>query len=389
MKDAKPCTPTAPGTPDLNFASDNAGPVHPAIMAALTGANHGRALPYGADPWTSRATDAIRDLLDAPRAEVLLVPTGIAANALALATLTPPWGRVFCGETAHIEMDEGGALGLASGGAETALVPAPHGRMTPEALAARIAAEPPARRGTVSITQVTEAGTVYALDDLAALGAVARDRGLPVHIDGARWSNAAAALGCTPAEMIRATGAAALSFGASKAGAMGAEAVVLLGPSPDLAEAARMRRQRMGLTLSKHRYLAAQILAWLEGGLWRDMALAANAAAARLAEGLAALPDVALEHPTEANMVFVRAPRALLRGLRAAGVGFYLQDLPEPPLDDGPDDAALTARFVCDWATDAARVDALLALAEELAQEHAQELAQDMARDPAAQAPAK
>ncbi|MEE4120005.1 MAG: beta-eliminating lyase-related protein [Paracoccaceae bacterium] len=347
---------------DLCFASDNAGPVHPAILDALTQANRGRAMPYGADDWTARALAAVRETFEAPRAEVLLVPTGIAANALALATLTRPWSRVFCTDIAHVELDEAGALGLASGGAETALVPSVHGRMTDEALAARVAAEPEARRGAVSVTQLTEAGTVYTLDALAALGEVARAHGLPLHLDGARWSNAVVALGCTPDELVRAAGAAALSLGASKAGAMGVEAVVLLDPPPGLADEARLRRQRMGLTVSKHRYLAAQLVAWLEGGLWRDMAEAANAAGLRLAHGLAANPAVTLDHPAEGNMVFARLPCALHRRLQAAGAVYYPSDLPEPDLDSGADDAPLGARFVCDWATGEGRVDALLAV---------------------------
>lgn len=346
---------------DLCFASDNAGPVHPAILDALAEANAGRAMPYGADARTARAVAAVRALFEAPRAEVLLVPTGIAANALALAVLVQPWHRVFCSGVAHIEVDEAGALGLASGGAETALVPARHGRMAADALAARIAAEPAERRGAVSVTQATEAGTVHDLDALAALAEVARAHGLPLHLDGARWSNAVAALGCSPAEMLRAAGAQAVSLGASKAGAMGVEAVVLVDPPAGLAEQARIRSQRMGLTLSKHRYLAAQLVAWLEGGLWREMAEAANAAAARLAAGLAAHPQVALDHPVEANIVFARFPRWLHRRLHAAGATYYLSDMPEPDLDTGPDDAELGARFVCDWATDPARVDALLA----------------------------
>ncbi len=347
-------------TVDLNFASDNAGPVHPAIIAALVEANEGRAAPYGADEWTARAVAAVRSLFEAPRAEVLLVPTGIAANALALSVLARPWSRVFCSDIAHIELDEAGALGLASGGAETALVPAPHGRMDAASLAARIAAEPEGRRCAVSITQVSVAGTVYGLDALADLARVAAGYGLPVHLDGARWSNAVAALGCSPAELVRAAGASAMSLGASKAGAMGVEAVVLFDPEAGLAAEARLRRQRMGLTLSKHRYLAAQLVAWLEGDLWRDMAEASNAAAARLAAGLEAHPEVALDHPVEANMVFARFPRRLHHRLRAAGARCSASDLPDPDFEAGPDGETLGARLVCDWATGRSRVDALL-----------------------------
>lgn len=347
------------GTPVLNFASDNAGPVHPRVMAALTEANSGHAMPYGADGWTERAVDAVRAVFEAPRAEVLLVPTGIAANALALATLVPPWGRVFCTDIAHIERDETGALGAASGGAEPALVPSAHGRMTPEALAARIAEEPAARRGAVSVTQVTEAGTLYRPEEVAALAEVARARGLPVHMDGARWSNAAAALGRSPAEMTWRAGVDVLSLGGTKAGLMGAEAVVFF--APERAAQARLRRARMGLCLSKQRYLGAQIAAWLEDGLWREVAQRANAAAARLAEGLAGRAGVTLDHPADANMVFARFPRSLHRRLHEAGAVYYPADLPEPDLLYGDAATPLGARLVCDWTADAARIDALLA----------------------------
>jgi threonine aldolase len=328
-------------------------------MAALAEANRGHAMPYGADPWTARAVAAVRAVFEAPQAEVLLVPTGIAANALALAALVPPWGRVFCTDIAHIERDETGALGAASGGAEPALVPSVHGRMSPDALAARLGVEPAARRGAVSITQATEAGTLYRPEEVAALAQVARAHALPVHMDGARWSNAAAALGCTPADMTWRAGVDVLSLGATKAGLVGAEAVVFFEPAH--AAQARLRRSRMGLCLSKQRYMAAQVAAWLEDGLWREIAGAANAAGARLAAGLAAHPDIALDHPAEANIVFARFPRALHRRLHAAGAVYYLSDMPEPDCATGDPAAALGARFVCDWTADAARIDALLA----------------------------
>lgn len=346
--------------PALNFASDNAGPVHPAILDALLAANAGHAMPYGGDPWTERAVAGIREVFEAPEAEVLLVPTGIAANAVALASLVSPWGRVFCAEAAHIEMDEAGALPLASGGAETAPIPAPHGRLSVAALAARIETEPRERRGALSLTQVTEAGTLYRLGEIAALSDLAQHHGMPVHMDGARWANAVAALGCSPAEMTWRAGIGALSLGGTKNGLMAAEAVVFFDPSH--AASAAIRRQRMGLTLSKHRFLAAQIAAAMQGDLWHGMAASANAAGARLAKGLQQIPEVTLLHPVEANMLFFKASRSFHRRLQGAGVQYYLQHTPEGVLGDGPEDESLPARMVCDWSADEDRVDALLSL---------------------------
>jgi threonine aldolase len=344
----------------LDFTSDNAGPVHPAVMDALVAANAGHAASYGADALTARALAAIRARFEAPEAEVLLVPTGIAANALLLGALARPWQRVFCSEIAHVERDEAGAVTHASGGAQTALVPQADGRMDPAALAARIAAEPAEARGPVTLTQATEAGTLYRPEGVAEIAEVARGHGCALHMDGARLANAVAALGCTPAEVTWRAGVDALSLGGTKNGLMGVEAAVLFRPA--LAPALPLQRTRMGAGLSKHRFLAAQMLAALADGLWLDMAARANAAAARLAAGLAGRAGVTLAHPAEANIVFARLRRADHRRLRAAGARYMLWDMPEPALDDGPDDEALLARFVCDWTADAARVDALLDL---------------------------
>lgn len=331
------------------FASDNGGPVHPRIMAALAEANEGHAMPYGACPWTARAVAAVREAFGAPEAEVRLVPTGTSANALLLGSLTEPWRRVFCSDIAHVHMDEMGAVAFYGGGAELGLVPQSHGRIAPDALDARIAAEPEGRRGPVSVTQVTEAGTVYDLDTLCGIAGVAERHGLPLHIDGARFANACAALGVGAADMAQ--GAAAVSFGGTKNGAMGVEAAVLLDPSraPSLAA----RRHRGGHLFSKHRYLAAQIAASLEDGLWLEMAAAANARMARLAEGLRRLNHVEILHPVDANILFARWPDALHDRLAAEGALYYRM-----PAGDGRD----TARLVCDWSVDEAAIDRFLSL---------------------------
>ncbi|MEM9250343.1 MAG: beta-eliminating lyase-related protein [Pseudomonadota bacterium] len=357
----------AAATPHLNFASDNAGPVHPRIMEALAAANTGHALPYGADPWTASAIEAIRRVFEAPQAEVILVPSGIGANALALSCCVQPESRVFCSQIAHIEVDEQGAVTLASGGAQLELIAHDHGRMKARHLTERLRTMPPAARGALSLTQVTEAGTIYPLDDILALTRIARDHGLPVHMDGARWSNAVVALGCHPGDMTWRAGVDVLSLGGTKAGLMGAEAVVFF--DPDLARTAKAQQLRMGLNLSKQRFLGAQLAAWLEGGpqtgLWHALAAEANAAAATLAAGLSTLRGVDLVHPVEANMVFARLPRSMHHDLRRAGAAYMLTDQSaEPqsaePQSVGSDSEPIGCRLVCDWSTTTDRIDALL-----------------------------
>ena len=331
------------------YASDNAGPVHPKVMAALERANAGHAMPYGACDWTAAAVALLREVFEAPEAGVHLVPTGTSANALALSSLTEPWRRTFCSDIAHVHEDEMGACSFYSGGAELGLVPQTDGRMAPADLAARIDGEDADRHGPVTVTQVTERGTVYPLETLAALAGVAQARGLPVHMDGARFANAVAALGCTAAEMTR--GIAAVSFGGTKNGCMGVEAVVRL--DPEAGASLPHRRQRGGHTFSKHRYLAAQLVGYLEDGTWLETAAQANAKAARLAAALAAHPDVEVLHPVEANMIFARWPRALHDRLQGAGAVYYTYPA-------GPDDARPMARLVCDWSVDDGETDNFL-----------------------------
>ncbi len=346
----------------MHFASDNAGPVHPRVMAALAAANDGHALAYGAEAAMDAVTARIREAFEAPRAAVFLVATGTAANALLLATLGQPWQTVFCADVAHIHEDECGAPEFFSGGSKLTLVPTADGRMTPAALRAAIAGEETRgvhgqQRGPVSITNVTERGTLYAVDEIAALAGVARDFGLPVHMDGARFANAVAALGCSPADLTWRAGVDALSFGGTKNGLMGVEAAILF--DPEKAEELDYRRKRGAHLFSKHRYLSAQLAAALDGGLWLDLARAANAAAARLRHGLAAIPGVTLKADYRANMVFAAWPRAAHRRLIAAGAVYYLWD---GTLDGRPEEAPITARLVCDWSADPDATDRFLAL---------------------------
>jgi len=342
------------------FASDNAAPVHPSVIEALAKVNHGHARGYGADEITRIATDRIREVFEAPEAAVHLVATGTAANALALATMAAPWSAVFCARNAHVHEDECGAPEFYTGGAKLVPVDGPGGRIDAGALRAAMLAEETrgvhgVQRGPVTITQASEWGTVYPLDEIAAIAAVAHDFGQKLHMDGARFANALVRLGCTPAEMTWKAGVDALSFGGTKNGLMGVEAVVLFDPAKSWE--LELRRKRAGHLFSKHRYLAAQMAAYLAEDLWLDLAAQANRAADRLAAGLRQKPGVGLVQPVEANMVFARFARSRHRDLLSAGAQYYLWD---GTLEGGPEDALLIARLVCDWSTRDDGIDAFL-----------------------------
>lgn len=336
------------------FASDNASPVPPQVMAALAEANRGYAMPYGNDPIMADVRARIRAVFEAPEAAVYLVATGTAANSLSLAIACPPWGAVFCHRQAHIEADECGAPEFYTGGAKLVLVDGAEGRMTPGALAAAIARTGGSvhgvQRGAVSITNTTEAGTVYAPAAVAALCVAADD--LPCHMDGARFANALVATGAAPADMTWRAGIDILSFGGTKNGLLGVEAVVIFDPSK--AWEFELRRKRAGHLFSKHRYLSAQMLAYLTDDLWLTLARDANAMAQRMAAGLAAA-GIACDHPVEANILFPRLPRAAHERLQAAGAAYY-------PMESLADDRQTLARLVCSWSTTEAEVDGFLAL---------------------------
>lgn len=348
----------------MHFASDNAGPVHPSVIAALGAANAGYAMPYGAEAAMAAVTARIREIFEAPEAVVYLVATGTAANSILLATMAQPWQTIFCSSVAHIHEDECGAPEFFTGGAKLTLIDAPDGRMAPADLRAAIEAEESRgvhgpQRGPVSITNTTERGTLYTLEEIVALCAVARDFGLPVHLDGARFANAIAALGCTPAEMTWKAGVDAVSFGGTKNGLLGVEAAILFDPAK--AWEFELRRKRGGHLFSKNRFLSAQMAAYLADDLWLDLARASNDAAAYLAAGLVDSPDARILNADapRANMLFAKWPRAAHRRLHAAGAQYYLW---EGTLDGGPDDEMLTARLVCDWSADPGETDRFLGL---------------------------
>ncbi|QUJ75531.1 low specificity L-threonine aldolase [Sulfitobacter albidus] len=339
------------------FASDNAGPVHPQIMERLSRANEGHAMPYGKDAVMDEVRDRLRAVFEAPEAAVYLVATGTAANALALACYTQPWQTVFCAAVSHIEQDECNAPEFYSGGAKLTLIDTDN-KMTPEALQAALDARldgnvHAAQAGPVSITQVTERGSVHTLDELRALTAVAKSRALPVHLDGARFANAQAALGCSAAEMTWKSGVDVVSFGGTKNGCMGVEAVVFF--DPEKAWEFELRRKRAAHLFSKHRYLSAQMAGYLENDLWLDMAHRANANAARLAGGLRH-KGATLLHKPDANMIFASFPRATHQRLHAAGARYYAMG----DVQTGPAEGPLPARLVCDWSMTDAGIDQFL-----------------------------
>ncbi|MBF9034152.1 low specificity L-threonine aldolase [Rhodobacterales bacterium HKCCE2091] len=344
----------------MNFASDNAGPVAPEIMAALAAANEGSAMAYGRDPWTERAVAAVREVFDAPEASVHLVANGTTANALSLAALAKPWDAIFCHMLAHVEMDECGAPEFFTGGAKLRRVAGPNAKIGAEVLRGAIGAvregdQHSVQRGPVTITQITELGSAYTLDEIRDIAAVTHEHGLKLHMDGARIANAIAAAGCSPAEMTWKAGVDALSLGGTKNGCMGVEAVVVFDPALDWE--ITLRRKRGGHLWSKHRYLGAQMAAYLDDGLWLRLAGQANARMAQVFEGVAGIDGAKVEVPPAGNMLFVSLPRAAHARAFAGGAQYHLM---EP--DEGPDDAPILCRVVCDWSRSEEDVTRLLEL---------------------------
>ncbi|MCP4327798.1 MAG: low specificity L-threonine aldolase [Alphaproteobacteria bacterium] len=310
----------------MNFCSDNVTGVAPEIMAALTTANETiAAMPYGDDPWTGRLDGLFSEIFEREVA-VFPVATGTAANVLGLALFTPPYGAIYCHTDSHIVVDECGAPELYTGGAKLVDLPGADGKLSAGDLDAAIGAAGAGdvhhvQPAAISITQATEAGTVYSLDEVAAIGEVANKYGLALHMDGARFANAVAGLGCTPAATTWQAGVDVLAFGATKNGALAAEAVVFFDPAR--AETFGYRRKRGGHLFSKMRFLSAQLEAYVSDGLWLDNARHANAMATRLGAGLAAVDGVRLLYPVDANVFFVEMPRAIADGLEADGFRFY------------------------------------------------------------------
>jgi threonine aldolase len=342
----------------MNFASDNVTGIAPEILAAIQAANDGAVASYGDDPLTARVTARMAEIFECPVA-VFPVATGTAANALSLAALTPPWGAVFCHEQSHIAVDEANAPEFYSGGAKLVTLPGADGKLTPESIArllpGGLGVVHHAQPAAVSLTQASECGTVYRPAEVAAIAAIAHRHGLAVHMDGARFGNALAYLGCSPADITWRAGVDALSFGATKNGALAAEAIVFF--DVEKAQSLPFRRKRAGHLFSKMRFLSAQLDAYLANDLWLRQATHANLMAARLARGLTQLPDSRLRHPVEANEIFIEMPEPVIAGLLAKGFKFYRWDGPE----------STCIRLVTAWNTKEESVDKLIAAAGRLA----------------------
>lgn len=336
-----------------NFGSDNVTGAHPRIMDALARAAEGPAIPYGGDDWTATVERRLRDVFEAPDLRAFPVATGTAANSLALACVTPPWGAVLCHQDAHVNVDECGAPEMFTAGAKLIALPGADAKLTPEVMAEPLAAAAArdvhrVRPSAVTMTQATEAGTVYTPAEVSAISAAAHGSGLAVHMDGARFANALVSLGVSPAEATWRAGVDMLSFGATKNGCWAAEAVVFF--KPELAETFEYRRKRAGHLFSKMRFVSAQLEAYLADDLWLENARHANACAARLADGLVAA-GVRLAHPVQANEVFAHLPETARQRVKEAG--FLV--IPWPDL--GSD----AVRMVCAFNTREEDVERLIA----------------------------
>ena len=320
----------------MRFFSDNTASACPEIIDAIAAANRGLEKAYGDDRWTRRLDEVLSGFFETP-VRAFAVATGTAANSLSLATLSPPYGAIFAHEEAHIVCDECGAPGFFSGGAQLTMLPGEHAKVTAARLEAALDAHPISVHGVqpaaVSLTQATEYGTTYRPAEIASVSAVAHARGLKVHMDGARFANSVVFLGCHPADVTWRAGVDVLSFGATKNGALGAEAVVFFDPAA--VKDFELRRKRAGHLLSKSRYVSAQLLAYVETGAWRRNAARTNASAQRIAR---AAGDT-LIYPVEANEVFLHLGNERKQALRAAGFEFY---------DWGGGDSG-EARLVVSW----------------------------------------
>ena len=309
----------------IELRSDNAAGVAPEIMAAIAASNAGSALAYGDDAVTAQLQSVVRDVFEHPSARVFPVTSGTAANALALTSLCPPWGAVLCHESSHILNSEGGATSMLGGGAVMQGVDGDSHRMHPNGLGAALDAvrwgDPHhSQPAVLSLTQPTEMGTIYTVDEIAALADIAHARGLRVHIDGARLANATARLSCTPADMTWRAGADIVSLGATKNGALSAEAIVVF--DDEAADELVYRTKRSGHVTSKMRFQSAQLIAYLTDDLWLRLAGHSNRQMERLAAGLG---DAGVEFldPPDVNMVFARVPDEAATQLEAAGLLFY------------------------------------------------------------------
>jgi threonine aldolase len=344
-----------------NFSSDHIAPACDAILSAVNKANEGFVTSYGGDDLTAKLQSMASDLFE-KQVAIFPVTSGTAANALALSQIVPPFGAIYCYEAAHIVTDEAGAPGFFTGGAQLIGFPAANGKIHPAQLTKAVAYAEDlgihhVKPGAVTLTQATEWGTVYGLQEIAAISQVARQNALPVHMDGARFANALVHLRCSPAEATWKCGVDVLSLGATKNGALGADAVVFFDPA--MARDFERRRKRAGHLMSKLRFVSAQLIAYLKNGLWLENARHANAMALRMAEGLKRVAGAKLLHPVEANELFLALPEETVRNLESQGFYFYRWPLRAA-------ESGVTIRLVTCFATASADVDEFISAAAEI-----------------------
>ncbi|MFM7063249.1 MAG: threonine aldolase family protein [Actinomycetes bacterium] len=339
----------------MHFASDNNSGVCPEVLDALSAESARTAPAYGNDPTSAALVERLTEVFEHP-VEVYPLATGTAANSVALAAMNPQWGGVVCETEAHIAVDELAAPTVLGNGLTLMPLHGTDGRLEPGALSKFLELQvddvhwvPPT---TLSLTNSTEAGTVYQAEDVWALAQIARAEGLGVHLDGARFANAVAATGATPAQLTWQSGVDVLCLGATKGGALAAEALVVF--RPEAVTSPERHRKRTGHLLSKQRLVAAQFLGWLTDDVWLRHAAHANGLATLLAEGFVAAGHQPV-HRVQTNMVFLHLPHTVAKEWHTAGAEFYVLPTPDP--------AVGLARFVTSWSTTDAEVDALLTLA--------------------------
>lgn len=337
----------------IDLRSDNTLGCSPEIMEALTNASHGAVASYGNDPITERLRDRCRSIFDA-ELDVIPVATGTAANSLTLAAMSPPWGGIFCHADAHVQRDELGAPEFFTGGAKVVPVDGDNGKIAVDDLRRSIEEYGSSGRmlvpSALSLTQATEAGTTYSVDELSALCALAHERNMLVHVDGARFANAFASQSRSLADFTWRSGIDVLAFGATKNGAMAAELLVVF--RRELTEQLTRRLHRSGHRFSKMRFLSAQFDSYLDNDLWIRNAQRANEAAATLARGLSEL-GIEILRPVQANIVFVRLDQATADRLSSNEVLFY----------DWPLFGAGAVRMVTGWNSDANDIQRVLRFA--------------------------
>lgn len=337
----------------VDFRSDNCGRAAPELIAALTAANEGSVLGYGGDALTAALQERFSALFETP-VRVYPVPTGTAANALALAAASTPFGAVYCSAEAHVNTSECNATGFFGSGTKLVAIEGPHGKVGADALERTITAAGKgmphkSQPAAVNLVQATDLGAVYTLDEVAAVSQIAHAHGLKVHMDGARFANAVARLSCTPAQVSWKAGVDILSFGVTKNGGLLTDAIVVF--AQDAATDIAFHLRRAGLVWSKMRFASAQLMAYVEDDLWLRLARQSNAAAAALAERIRPLAGARLLAPVQANELFVEMAPAAITALEEAGFLFYRR-------------GAGTARFVCRWDT---REDEVAALGKAIA----------------------